>query len=384
MKTQLKAGLVGCGSVALRGVLPHLSEPDAREKVALVAIADVALERAQAAAQRFGVPHAFASLDAMLSGVDLDLVLITTPIPLHYDNAMTAIAAGKHVYVQKSMTVTTAEAETLLAARDRAGVKLVAAPGYELFPLTAELRAAVQGGAIGNVAAGFTYAFGFGHEHEGIRQGTGALESINPLWYYRAGAGPLPDVTIYSLQLLTSVLGPVQRVTSLANKLMPERSWRGETVQIEVPDNQAVLLEFASGALITALGADASNSTRFDWGAFELFGTHGTLTVTRVDGMTGYPLAFEVSGGGGWGTFGVEGGPRAIEMPVSAQPYLTGAHLTHEEGHVYADIMELADAILESRAPRASGEQALHVVEIIEKAHIAARTGVAQNVTSSL
>jgi predicted dehydrogenase len=382
MNKILKAGLLGCGSVALRGVLPHLSEPDAKQKVSLVAVADVALDRARATAEKFGVPHAFDSLEAMLAGVELDMVLITTPIPLHFANAMTAIAAGKHVYVQKSMTVSTREADLLLAARDRAGVKLVAAPGFELFPLTAQLRQAVQDGLIGKVAAGYTYAFGFGHEHEGIRSGEGALATINPLWYYRAGAGPLPDVTIYSLQLLTSVLGPVRRLTALANKLIPEREWRGEKVAIEVPDNHVVLLEFASGAIVTAIGADASGSQRFDWGAFELFGTHGTLTVTRVDGATGYPLAFEVQGGGGWGTFGQDVGHRVYEQGICAQPYLRGAHLVHEEGHLYADIMELADAVLEDRAPRASGEQARHVVEIIEKAHRAVETGQTQDVQS--
>ncbi len=380
----LKAGLVGCGSVALRGVLPHMSEADAREKVQLVAIADVALDRAQAAAEKFGVPRAYDSLEAMLAQEDIDMVLITTPIPFHFANAMTAIAAGKHVYVQKSMTVTTAEADQLLAARDKAGVKLVAAPGFDLFPLTAQLRQAVQDGLIGKVAAGYTYAFGFGHEREGIRSGEGALATINPLWYYRAGAGPLPDVTIYSLQLLTSVLGPVRRLTALANKLMPEREWRGEKVTIEVPDNHVVLMEYASGAIVTAIGADASGSRRFNWGAFELFGTHGTLTVTKVDGATGYPLAFEVQGGGGWGTFGHAVGHRVYEQPLTVQPYMHGAHLTHEEGHLYADIMELADAILENRAPRAGGEQARHVVEIIEKAHLAVRTGMTQELRTTI
>ena len=378
----LKAGLVGCGSVALRGVLPHMSEADARQKVQLVAIADVAGDRARAAADKFGVPHAYDSLDAMLAKDDIDMVLITTPIPFHFANAMTAIAAGKHVYVQKSMTVTTDEADRLLAARDKAGVKLVAAPGFELFPLTAQLRQAVQDGMIGKVAAGYTYAFGFGHEYEGIRGGQDALSMINPLWYYRAGAGPLPDVTIYSLQLLTSVLGPVRRLTALANKLIPEREWRGEKVQIEVPDNNVVIMEFASGAIVTAIGADAFGSRRFDWGAFELFGTHGTLTVTKVDGATGYPLAFEVKGGGGWGTFGSS--HHAYEQPLTAQPYMQGAHQTHEEGHLYADIMELADAILENRAPRAGGEQARHVVEIIEKAHLAAKSGMTQELRTSM
>ena len=382
MSKILKAGLIGCGSVAVRGVLPHLSQPDAQEKVRLVAVADVVPERAQQSAEKFGVPAWFNSLEAMLAGADLDMVLITTPIPLHFANAMTAIAAGKHVYVQKSMTVTLAEADALLAARDQAGIKLVAAPGFDLFPITLQMRELVQSGMLGKVAAGHTYAIGFGHEFEGIRNGEGVLSTINPMWYYRKGAGPLPDVTIYSLQLATSVLGPVRRVTAFANKLMPERTWRDEKISIEVPDNNMVLMEFESGALVTAIGADCSGSQKFAWGAMELFGTHGTLTVTDVDGGTGYPLAFEVRGGGGWGTFGQSVGHRTFAEPLTAQPYLTGKHLELEEAHLYCDIMELADAILEDRAPRAGGEQARHIVELIEKAHLAAETGQAQTLTT--
>src|SRR5258707_599963 len=86
---------------------------------------------------------------------------------------------------------------------------------------------------------------GFGHEHEPIRGGDGALAAIDPAWYYRRGAGPLPDVTVYSLQLLTSVLGPVRRVTALANTLAPQRTWRDTTITIEIPDNNVVLMEVA-------------------------------------------------------------------------------------------------------------------------------------------
>src|SRR5262249_26907660 len=152
-------------------------------------------------------------------------------------------------------------ADALLAARDRMKVKLAAAPGYELFPMTARLREAATND-LGAVYLAYTYTMGFGHEHEGIRQGEGALRAIDPGWYYREGAGPLPDVTVYSLQLLTSVLGPVRRVTALANARRPERSWRGETIRIEVPDNNAVLMEFAAGALGVAVGTDSRGSAR--------------------------------------------------------------------------------------------------------------------------
>ncbi len=94
-----------------------------------------------------------------------------------------------------------------------------------------------------------------------IRCGDGALSTINPLWYYRAGAGPLPDVTIYSLQLMTSVLGPVRRADRAGEQADARtRMARRETSSIEVPDNHVVLIEFASGAIVTAIGADAAGS----------------------------------------------------------------------------------------------------------------------------
>lgn len=382
MDNILRAGLVGCGSLALRGPLPHLSLPDARQKVQLAAVVDTVAERARQSAERFQVPAWFTSVDEMLEQVDLDLVLVLTPIPFHFANAMAAIAKGKHVYVQKAMTTTLAEADALLAARDRAGIKLAAAPGYELFPTTAQMRDIVDSGLLGRMAVGFTYTLGFGHEHEGIRQGSGALAEINPTWYYRQGAGPLPDVTVYSLQLATSILGPVRRVTALGNKVMPERTWRGAKLQIEIEDNNIVLLEFASGALVTAVGSDCAGSPHIPWGGLSLHGTHGTLEVTDVDGPSGYPLKFEIHGGGGWGTFGREVGQRHYAESLSAQPYLQGEHLTLEEPHVYADIMDLVDAIVEDRPARSTGEQARHVVEIIEKARLALQTGQTQELVS--
>jgi predicted dehydrogenase len=354
-------------------VLPHLSQPDAQARVRLAAVVDVVEARAAETATRYDVPAYFTSIEAMLAQTDLDLVLVITPIPYHFANALAAIKAGKHVYVQKAMTTTLAEADALLAARDRRGVKLAAAPGYELFPTTAQMRSLIEQGALGRVCAGYTYTMGFGHEFESIRGGEGPLAAIDPAWYYRPGAGPLPDVTVYALQLATSLLGPVRRVTALSNRIAPERTWRGQTISVEVEDNVLVLMEFAAGALVTAVGANCRGSQRIPWGGLGLYGTAGTLDITEVDYASGYPLAFEVAAGQ----------TQHYAAVLADQPYLRGRHLEIEEPHVYADIMDLVDAIVEERAPRASGEQARHVVEIIEQAHRAAATGQTQVLTST-
>jgi len=374
MSNILQAGLVGCGSLALRGPLPHLHLPDAREKVRLMAVVDTVAERAHATAARFDVPAWFTSMEEMLAKTELDLVLILTPIPYHFANALAAIEAGKHVYIQKAMTTTLAEADALLAARDRKGVKLAAAPGFDLFPSTQHMRRLVEEGVLGRVNVGFSYTWGFGHEFEAIRAGKGALAEIDPTWYYRPGAGPLPDVTVYGLQLATAILGPVRRVTALANKTAEQRQWRGKSISVETPDNNLVLMEFVSGALVTAIGSNLRGSPTIPWGGLGLYGTEGVIEVTEVDAASGYPLAFTVQS---------STRSEAVAYQLTDQPYLTGDHLTIEEPHTYCDIMDLVDAIRHDRLPYSTGEQARHVVEIIEMAQRAASTGQTQSVTST-
>jgi|SRR5581483_521439 predicted dehydrogenase len=381
----LRAALVGCGSVSQRGILPHLHQADAREQVRVVAVVDAVRERAQAVAERFDVPLSFASIEELLVNADVDVVLIATPIPSHFGNALAAIQAGKHVYVQKTMTSTLAEANELLAARDRVGVKLAAAPGFEICQTTSVMRRAVSEGALGVVYLAYSYTMGFGHAQEKIRSGAGALAKIDPSWYYRRGGGPVPDVTVYALQLLTSVLGPVRRVTALANCVRPERTWRGNTISLSVQDNNLLLLEFVSNALAVAVGADCRGSERIPWGGLGLYGADGALEITDVDFASGYPLGFEIQGGI-WSESTRDQGDGSCYKYASTladQPYMSGAHLEIEEPHVYADIMDLVEAIRANRAPRASGEQARHVVEIIEKAFRAIESGQTQTLEST-
>ena len=104
--------------------------------------------------------------------------------------------------------------------------------------------------------------------------------------------------------------------------------------------------------------------------------------VTEVDFASGYPTTFEVQGGA-WPQADAGADPREFTYALSASPYLRGEHLKIEEPHVYCDIMELVDAIQQDRPPRASGEQARHIVEIIEKAYRAAETGRAQTLKTT-
>src|SRR6266542_4247700 len=87
----LRIGVIGVGVLTLRGILPHLSQDDLEDRVRIEALCDPVLERAQAAAQRYGVPHAFASVGQMLAEADLDAVTVASPIGFHYQICRAAL-----------------------------------------------------------------------------------------------------------------------------------------------------------------------------------------------------------------------------------------------------------------------------------------------------
>src|SRR5882672_6000015 len=105
----IRIGIVGVGALTLRGILPHLSQPDVADRVTVAALADPVIEGARDAAARFGVPAAFGSLDELLAAGDVDAVTIASPIGLHFEHARAALRAGRHVHLNKTMTTTVAE-----------------------------------------------------------------------------------------------------------------------------------------------------------------------------------------------------------------------------------------------------------------------------------
>ncbi|MFM7679615.1 MAG: Gfo/Idh/MocA family oxidoreductase [Roseiflexaceae bacterium] len=78
-----KIGVVGAGSVAQRGIMPHLSMSDIADRVTLQAVCDPAPGRADAAAEKFSIAQAFTDYDAFLADADVDMISLATPIGMH-------------------------------------------------------------------------------------------------------------------------------------------------------------------------------------------------------------------------------------------------------------------------------------------------------------
>src|SRR5947207_697189 len=105
----LRIGVIGIGALALRGILPHLSQEDVQDRVLVGAVCDPVIERAEAAAAIYEVPQVSASVDEMLSGAAIDAVTVASPIGLHYEHCRASLEARKHVHVNKTMTTTVEE-----------------------------------------------------------------------------------------------------------------------------------------------------------------------------------------------------------------------------------------------------------------------------------
>ncbi len=344
-------GLVGCGDLG-NMVLPHFEQADARTRARIVAVCDNEAEKVETARQRYNVPARYTDYGDLLADENVELVLLLLPMQLHAPFALRALEAGKHIYVQKAMTATLAEADELVAAVRASGLKAGAAPGQMFAPFFRETARLVREGALGHVFWTFTNNAGRGSEYP---------------WYLREGGGPLNTVTVYSLAALTGVFGPARYVTALSATVVPEAPVPGGTMRRECDDNTLILLDFGDGHFAFANGCDAVVPDSLQWGQFAVAGEKASLESGAIHMPSGWPVEFILKERGR--------SPRRIPVPISDLPCLDGAHAELLEPHVYADIMHMVDCIVDDTEPAISVEHGRHVVEIIENAYESARAG---------
>jgi predicted dehydrogenase len=355
-------GVVGTGSVALRGVLPHLTQEDVQDRVRVTAVCDPAPDRARAAAEKFGVPAAFERYEDLLESGTVDAVTLSSPIGVHYEQGKLAIQRGIHVHFNKTMTTTVDEADDLIASAAARGVKLVACPGMMLHPLNLHIRRLILEGAIGTLTWAVTgSAFGRYHEQESVRHGGDVLSDINPAWYFRRpGGGPLYDMTVYGLHTLTGILGPAKRVAAFSGVRIPVREFRGQQLPCDMDDNTVILLDYGESFFAFVYGVAAGGLAQI--GRITVFGTKGSISDRALNNE---PLNYP--------------GRELAEAEGSSAllPHVVGPHRKIQEAHVYEDIMQLVDWIRDGNPTLVTAEHARHVIEIFDAAYRSAKTGQA-------
>jgi predicted dehydrogenase len=318
-----------------------------QDRVRVAAVCDPAPGRAQAAAERFGVPQAFTEYDELLA--EVDAVTIASPIGLHYEQGLRALEAGKHVHFNKTMATTAAEATELIELARERDLRIVASPGEMLRPHNRDIRRRIEAGELGTLVWAICgAAFGRYHEEEPERAGA---DAIDPGWYFRRpGGGPLYDMTVYALHGLTGILGPARRVTALSGVRVRQREFAGRLVPTEADDNTLMLLDFGESLFAVVYGVAAG-------------------MVNESFGATFFGIGGSIAAG--------EGDPTLL-------PHVVGRHRELEEQHVFEDVMQLVDWVNEGVPSIVTAEHARHVIEIIEAAYRSAESGRAQELRTSL
>lgn len=368
MSDVIRLGIVGTGSISLRGLLPHLTMADVQDRVQITAVCDPVLERAQAAAAKFNVPAAYATMEELLAGGNVDAVSIASPIGVHYAQGMLAVAHGVHLHFNKTMTTTVEEADNLINAAKAKGVKLVSSPGELINPRLQRIKELVQGGALGTLTWAITGAtFGQYHEMESrVRHGNDPLTNVNPAWYFRKpGGGPLYDMTVYGLHALTAVVGPAKRVTAMSGVRIKEREFQGQMLPTDMDDQTLMVLDFGDAFFGFVYGVAAG---RFSVGRPHIMGTKGVINGGELNGE---PIDYE-------------GKAIADKYGYTATlPHVVGQHREMEEAHVYEDVMQLVDWIRNDKPTLATAEHARHVIEIFDAAYRSAETGQVQTLRTT-
>jgi predicted dehydrogenase len=144
---QVRVGFIGAGRISDLHAIEYLRNPRAR----IAAVCDANLDVALRQAERWGVPRSrvFGNWEELLRCDEVDLVEILTPHHLHKPAALAALAAGKHVSLQKPMALSLVEAEEINAAAERAGVFFKVFENFVFYPPIVKAKQLIEAGAIG-------------------------------------------------------------------------------------------------------------------------------------------------------------------------------------------------------------------------------------------
>jgi predicted dehydrogenase len=347
-----KIGVIGIGKIS--GIYLDNLTGMFGKRVVLSGVTDVLQDRAKEAAEKYHVRW-FRGTEEMLASPDVDIILNLTLPQYHYQVALNAVKAGKHVYNEKPFCAEREEAQEVLKAAAANKVRVGGAPDTFLGAGIQTCRKLLDDGWIGRPVAAVAFMVNHGHEHW----------HPGPEFYYKKGGGPMYDMGPYYLTALVNLLGPVSRVSGSVKKSFDTRTitsepLNGTVIKVDVPTHIAGVLDFASGAVGTIITSFDVYSHTLPW--IEIYGSEGTLRVPDPD------------------TFG---GPvyvkRFREEEWSAIPLLK----EYRDNSRGLGITDMAEAIGEGRPHRANGEMAYHVLDVMHGFHDASAGGTYYEVRSS-
>lgn len=187
----MKWGILAVGTIAAKfaDTINHMDEQE------LTACASRSAEKAEAFAQKFGIPHAWASYEQLVQDPDVEAIYIATPNNLHAENCRLCLNAGKHVLCEKPLTPARAEGEQLFALAEEKGLFLMEGMWIRHLPVLRRMQDILRSGEIGSVL----YARSdYGFVAKGARKDRKFDSAL--------AGGALLDIGIYNLGFMRMVM----------------------------------------------------------------------------------------------------------------------------------------------------------------------------------
>lgn len=354
MSKKLRIAIVGCGGIANGKHMPSLSR---QEDAEMVAFCDIVEERAQEAAKTYGVEGAVVYTDyrELLKAGGFDIVHVCTPNDSHSEITVAALEAGNHVMCEKPMAKTTAQAQEMLDAAKRTGMKLSVAYQNRYRSDSEYLKEVCANGELGEIY----YAKAIALRRRAV-----------PTWGVfldeeKQGGGPLIDIGTHALDLTLWMMDnykPRSVMGSTFHKL-GSREVGGNAFgpwdpdQFKVEDSAFGFITMENGATIVLESSWALNVSEFGEAKTLLAGTEGGADMKdglRLNGDRGgrlYETKVDLSAGG----VAFYSGGAESESDREARLWL--------------------EAVREDKEPVVKPEQALVVTQILEAIYESSRTG---------
>lgn len=254
----IKIALVGCGRISARH--SQLLGGNQIDGASLAAVCDIVEEKAKILGEEYGVPY-FTDMHEMMKESKPDVVVILTESGNHAKHTIELSGYGAHIVVEKPMALTLVDADAMVAACDRAGVKLFIIKQNRFNVPVTKLKEALDGGRFGKLV-----------------MGTVRVRWCRPQRYYDQDpwrgtwafdGGVLTNQASHHVDLLEWTMGSVESVFAMS---------RTALVDVEVEDTACVLLRFSSGALGVIEATTATRPKDLE-GSISILGENGAVEI---------------------------------------------------------------------------------------------------------
>ena len=271
----IKVGVVGV-RVGGRTHIPALQALPEYEVTAVCAAHDTTVA---SAGQRYGIPNVFTDYKKMLGTADLDMVVVATPVPLHYSVVKAAIEAGKHVVCEWPLGSNSSEAQEMLAlAVEKRVIHAVVLEG-RFSPALMMMKELITEGFIGRPLSFDLTNLIPAYARPPVRDRLWFADADHGASSLTIETGHATDVLLWCLGNISSLCADVQ--TLIGEWHMPDT---GEVVPVTAPDNVAFLANVEGGIVGTVHASRVA--TEGSGGRFEVFGTDGRLLAWT----SGHPI----------------------------------------------------------------------------------------------